>query len=112
MKIVNDEGTNGSPPLPSSPSPPPQSEVSITYEDNKAIKNKVLRRKLLEKLYRNYSSKLSGKRFAYDREKGRYTIGPLPKNKTEFMVVLEDSYANGGSPARDGIPSESTKRSK
>ncbi|GJX00391.1 protein argonaute 16 [Tanacetum coccineum] len=170
MEIVNGEGTNGegangSPSLPSSPSPPPQSEVieldvdteqathpkrsiisrpgfgsdgkhipllanhfkvsiknpdeifyqysvSITSEDNRAIENKVLGRKILEKLYQTYSSELSGKRFAYDGEKGPYTIGPLPKNKTEFMVVLEDSYANGGSPARDGIPSESAKRSK
>lgn len=170
MEIVNGEGTNvegtnGSPPLPSSPSPPPQSEVleldvdteqathpkrsvisrpgfgsdgkhipllanhfkvsienpdeifyqysvSITSEDNRAIENKVLGRKILEKLYQTYSSELSCKRFAYDGEKGLYTVGPLPKNKTDFMVVLEDSYANGGSPARDGIPVESAKRSR
>ncbi|GKC47471.1 argonaute 16-like protein [Tanacetum coccineum] len=170
MEIVNGEGTNGegangSPSLPSSPSPPPQSEVieldvdteqathpkrsiisrpgfgsdgkhipllanhfkvsiknpdeifyqysvSITSEDNRAIENKVLGRKILEKLYQTYSSELSGKRFAYDGEKGLYTVGPLPKNKTEFMVVLEDSYATGDSPAGDGIPGESAKRSK
>nr|GFB28697.1 protein argonaute 16 [Tanacetum cinerariifolium] len=79
-------------------------KVSITSEDNRAIENKVLGRKILEKLYLTYSSELSGKRFAYDGEKGLYTVGPLPKNKTEFMVVLEDSYANGESPAGDGIP--------
>nr|GEY38255.1 protein argonaute 16 [Tanacetum cinerariifolium] len=89
-----------------------QYSVSITSEDNRAIENKVLGRKILEKLYLTYSSELSGKRFAYDGEKGLYTVGPLPKNKTEFMVVLEDSYANGESPAGDGIPGESAKRSK
>ncbi|GJR60533.1 copia protein [Tanacetum coccineum] len=85
--IVNDKGTNGSLPLPSSPSPPSQSEVSATYEDNKAIKNKVLGRKLLEKLYRNYSSELSGKRFAYDGEKAKVIL------LAEKMFEAEISYA-------------------
>ncbi|KAI3755624.1 hypothetical protein L1987_55428 [Smallanthus sonchifolius] len=89
-----------------------QYSVSITSEDDRTIENKVLGRKILEKLYQTYSAELSGKKFAYDGEKSLYTVGPLPKNKYEFMVVLEDSYANRGSPAHDGIPSESLKRSK
>lgn len=69
-------------------------QVSITSEDNRAIENKVLGRKIIDKLYKTYSSELSGKRFAYDGEKSLYTVGALPLNKSEFMVVLEDSYAN------------------
>ncbi|KAK9077377.1 hypothetical protein SSX86_005714 [Deinandra increscens subsp. villosa] len=89
-----------------------QYSVSITSEDNRTIENKVLGRKVLDKLYQVYSSELSGTKFAYDGEKSLYTVGALPKNKFEFMVVLEDAYANRGSPAIDGIPSESGKRSK
>jgi len=69
-------------------------QVCITSEDNRTIENKVLGRKILDKLYKTYPSELSGKKFAYDGEKCLYTVGPLPKNKYEFMVVLEDSYAN------------------
>ncbi|KAD4179068.1 hypothetical protein E3N88_27659 [Mikania micrantha] len=86
--------------------------VSITSEDNRTIENKVLGRKILDKLYQTCSSELSGKKFAYDGEKSLYTVGALPKNKFEFMVVLEESYANCGSLANDGIHSESGKRSK
>ncbi|MFS7921905.1 putative post-transcriptional gene silencing PAZ-Argonaute family [Helianthus anomalus] len=90
-----------------------QYNVSITSEDNIAIENKVLGRKILDKLYQTYSSELSGKKFAYDGEKSLYTVGPLSKNKYEFTIVLEDSYANRcGSPADDGILSESGKRAK
>ncbi|KAL8195378.1 hypothetical protein R6Q57_025781 [Mikania cordata] len=89
-----------------------QYSVSITSEDNRTIENKILGRKILDKLYQTCSSELSGKKFAYDGEKSLYTVGALPKNKFEFMVVLEESYANCGSLANDGIHSESGKRSK
>lgn len=89
-----------------------QYSVSITSEGDRVIENKVIGRKILDKLYQTYSSELSGKKFAYDGGKILYTVGPLPQNKSEFMVVLEDSYAKRGSPVQDGIPSESGKRSR
>ncbi|CAH1444767.1 unnamed protein product [Lactuca virosa] len=82
--------------------------VSITSEDDRAIENKVLGRKILDKLYQTYSSELSGKKFAYDGEKSLYTVGSLPQNQSEFMVVLEDSFAKRGTPSDDGTG----KRSK
>nr|XP_043628262.1 LOW QUALITY PROTEIN: protein argonaute 16-like [Erigeron canadensis] len=87
-----------------------QYSVSVTSEDNRVIENKFLGRRIIDKLYQTYSSELSGKRFAYDGEKSLYTVGPLPKNNFEFMVVLEDTYANRRSPAEDGILSEPGKR--
>lgn len=68
-------------------------QVSISFEDRKAVENKVIGRKIMEKLYDTYSSELAGKPFAYDGEKALYTVGPLPWNKQEFMVVLEESIA-------------------
>ncbi|CAK9171689.1 unnamed protein product, partial [Ilex paraguariensis] len=32
-------------------------------------------------------------RFAYDGDKNLYTLGPLPENNFEFMVVLQESFA-------------------
>lgn len=48
---------------------------------------------MVDKLYQTYSAELDGKRFAYDGEKSLYTVGPLPQNKFEFTVVLEESRA-------------------
>ncbi|PSS12077.1 Protein argonaute like [Actinidia chinensis var. chinensis] len=89
-----------------------QYSVSISYEDKKAVENKGIGRKVIDKLYQTYSSELAEKRFAYDGEKSLYTVGPLPQNKLEFTVVLEESFAKHGSPSQNGSPSESSKRSK
>lgn len=48
---------------------------------------------MVDKLYQTYCAELAGKRFAYDGEKSLYTVGPLPQNKFEFTVVLEESRA-------------------
>ena len=68
-------------------------QVSITSEDNRAVESKGIGRKLIDRLYQTYSSEFAGKRFAYDGEKSLYTVGPLPQNKSEFTVVLEESFA-------------------
>ncbi|KAF5948492.1 hypothetical protein HYC85_014449 [Camellia sinensis] len=83
-----------------------QYTVSICSEDNRAVESKVV-----DKLYKTYSSKLAGKGFAYDGEKSLYTVGPLPQNNFEFTVVLGESFAKRGSP-HGGSLSESGKRSK
>ncbi|GFY85312.1 argonaute family protein [Actinidia rufa] len=79
-------------------------QVSISYEDKKAVENKGIGRKVIDKLYQTYSSELAEKRFAYDGEKSLYTVGPLPQNKLEFTVVLEESFAKHGSPPQNGEP--------
>lgn len=68
-------------------------QVSILTEDNRPFEGKGLGRKLLDRLYQTYASDLGGKRFAYDGEKTLYTVGPLPQNRFEFTVVLEESFA-------------------
>lgn len=68
-------------------------QVSISSEYDRAVESKGIRRKLIDRLYQIYSSELSGKRFAYDGERTLYTVGPLPHEKFEFIVVLEESLA-------------------
>lgn len=68
-------------------------QVSITSEESRDINLKGIGRKIIDRLYQTYSSEFLGKRFAYDGEKSLYTVGPLPQNKFEFTVVLEESFA-------------------
>ncbi|XP_058220403.1 protein argonaute 16 [Rhododendron vialii] len=89
-----------------------QYSVSVSYEDKRAVEHKGIGRKVFDKLYQTYSSELGEKKLAYDGEKTLYTVGPLPQNKLEFSVVLEESFAKKGSPAHSGSPTEATKRSK
>ncbi|KAK6134690.1 hypothetical protein DH2020_031615 [Rehmannia glutinosa] len=87
-----------------------QYSVSISSEDNRPVENKVIGRKVTDKLHQTYSSELAGKKFAYDGEKSLYTVGPLPQNNFEFTVVLEDSIPKrNGSPSDNGSPNESSK---
>ncbi|KAL8088025.1 hypothetical protein AgCh_037970 [Apium graveolens] len=89
-----------------------QYSVSLSYEDKKPVENKGMGRKIIDKLYQTYSSELGGKRFAYDGEKALYTVGPLPRNKQEFTVILEESIAKRASPSREGSPDETLKKSR
>ncbi|XP_041996009.1 protein argonaute 16-like [Salvia splendens] len=90
-----------------------QYSVSISYEDNMTVDNKIIGRKVIDKLYQTYSSELAEKRFAYDGEKSLFTVGPLPQNKLEFTVILEESTAKGsGSHSNNGCSTEPSKRSK
>lgn len=67
-------------------------QVAITLEDKRAVESKVIGRKVINRLYQIYSSELGDKRFAYDGGKTLYTAGPLPLNKYEFKVLLEESF--------------------
>ncbi|KOM49522.1 hypothetical protein LR48_Vigan08g034900 [Vigna angularis] len=87
-------------------------EVAITLEDKRAVESKVIGRKVVNRLYQIYSSELGGKRFAYDGGKTLYTAGPLPLNKYEFKVLLEESFRKRRSAGADGSLCEESKRSK
>lgn len=91
-----------------------QYSVAITSEDNRAVESKGIGRKLIDRLYQTYSSELADKKFAYDGEKSLYTVGPLPQNKFEFTVVLEETFAKRetGSPHGSSSPKEAGKRSR
>ena len=68
-------------------------QVTISGDDKRAVEGKGIGRKLLDRVYQTYLTELDGKSFAYDGEKTLYTVGPLPQNKFEFTVVLEESRA-------------------
>ncbi|KAH7859832.1 hypothetical protein Vadar_005992 [Vaccinium darrowii] len=51
-------------------------------------------RKVIDTVHETYDTELAGKDFAYDGEKSLFTLGPLPRNKLEFRVVLEDVMSN------------------
>ncbi|BAT89437.1 hypothetical protein VIGAN_06039000 [Vigna angularis var. angularis] len=89
-----------------------QYSVAITLEDKRAVESKVIGRKVVNRLYQIYSSELGGKRFAYDGGKTLYTAGPLPLNKYEFKVLLEESFRKRRSAGADGSLCEESKRSK
>ncbi|PRQ52668.1 putative post-transcriptional gene silencing PAZ-Argonaute family [Rosa chinensis] len=86
-----------------------QYSVLITYEDKRPVEGMGLGRKLVDKLYQTYSSEFAGKKFAYDGEKALYTVGPLPRNKLEFTVVLEESFTKSNKIGKSG---ETDKRMK
>ncbi|KAI9176883.1 hypothetical protein LWI28_008243 [Acer negundo] len=92
-----------------------QYTVTISGDDKRAVEGKGIGRKLLDRVYQTYLTELDGKSFAYDGEKTLYTVGPLPQNKFEFTVVLEESRAkreNGNHPTAGDSPDGAGKRSK
>ncbi|XVF68614.1 hypothetical protein PTKIN_Ptkin11bG0015700 [Pterospermum kingtungense] len=88
--------------------------VSLFYEDGRPVDAKGVGRKVIDKVHDTYNSELDGKHFAYDGEKSLFTVGPLPRNKLEFTVVLEDvtSSRNTGntSPDGHGSPNETDRK--
>ncbi|KAL5716047.1 Protein argonaute 16 [Ranunculus cassubicifolius] len=84
-----------------------QYSVSIKSKDNQVIVGKHIGRKVMDRMYQIYYPEMAGKHFAYDGEKALYTVGPLPLNEHEFMVVLEEAAAKcNGSPGLSRSPSE------
>ena len=68
-------------------------QVSLTYEDGRPVDGKGVGRKVIDRVHETYDTEF-GKDFAYDGEKSLFTVGPLPRNKLEFTVVLEDVLSN------------------
>ncbi|XP_010556972.1 PREDICTED: protein argonaute 6 [Tarenaya hassleriana] len=90
-----------------------QYTVNITTEDGKSFEGKGVSRKLIDKLYQTYSSELASKELAYDGEKTLYTVGPLPRNDFDFIIVMEDTYAKSERQILDvDGPADTGKRSK
>ncbi|KAL9247932.1 hypothetical protein vseg_021308 [Gypsophila vaccaria] len=86
--------------------------VKINYEDGHPVEVKGIGRRVLDKVHETYESELKGKQFAYDGEKTLFTLGPLPRQKLEFTVVLEDhpsARSSGGSPGGGGSPGDSKR---
>ena len=49
---------------------------------------------MIDRVPEAYNSEYFGKYFAYDGEKRLFTVGTLPLNKLEFIVVIEDVTSN------------------
>ncbi|KAK9677936.1 hypothetical protein RND81_11G176900 [Saponaria officinalis] len=86
--------------------------VNIMYEDGRPVDAKGVGRKILDRVHDTYDTELAGKDFAYDGEKSLFTIGPLPQNKLEFTVVLEDvtSARTNGNASPDAQENEGDKK--
>ncbi|KAF9621118.1 hypothetical protein IFM89_016612 [Coptis chinensis] len=89
--------------------------VSLSYDDDRPVEGKGIGRKVIDKLHECYAdTELGGKDFAYDGEKTLFTVGPLPQNKHDFTVVLEDISSNraaaNGSPKGSGSPDEGDRK--
>ncbi|KAI3926873.1 hypothetical protein MKX01_032788 [Papaver californicum] len=80
--------------------------VTLFYEDGRPVDGKGI------------GSELAGKYFSYDGEKSLFTVGPLPSNKLEFTVVLEEASSNrtaangnaNGSHGGGGSPNETDRK--
>lgn len=64
------------------------------YEDGRPVDGKGIGTKVLARVHETCDTELTGKDFAYDSEKSLFTLGPLPGNKLEFTIVLEDVVSN------------------
>ena len=69
-------------------------QVAFFYEDGNPVEPKGVGRKVLDMAYKTYESEMGGKGFAYDGEKTLFTVGPMPMNKLEFTVILENLSSN------------------
>ncbi|KAF2539728.1 hypothetical protein F2Q68_00022263 [Brassica cretica] len=89
--------------------------VTITYEDGSPMEAKGGFRKILEKVQETYRTDLGSKYFAYDGQKNLFTIGALPSNKMDFLVVLENtpsSRNNTGNASSNETNDADRKRSR
>ncbi|CAA0813181.1 Protein argonaute 4 [Striga hermonthica] len=78
--------------------------VALSYEDGRPVDAKGVGRKVLDRVHETYDTELDGKHFAYDGEKSLFTVGPLPRNKLEFTIVLDSvsSSRNNGNSSPGG----------
>ncbi|KAI8573323.1 hypothetical protein RHMOL_Rhmol01G0268200 [Rhododendron molle] len=87
--------------------------VALFYEDGRPVDGKGIGRKVLDRVHETYDTELAGKDFAYDGEKSLFTLGPLPRNKLEFTVVLEDVVSNRNNGNKSpGSPNDDRKRQR
>ncbi|CAI9106107.1 OLC1v1005175C1 [Oldenlandia corymbosa var. corymbosa] len=88
--------------------------VALFYEDGRPVDAKGIGRRILDRVHETYKSELDDKEFAYDGEKSLFTLGPLPRNKLEFTVVLEDFASSrntrNASPDGHGSPNDSDRK--
>ncbi|XAR56686.1 hypothetical protein NMG60_11037260 [Bertholletia excelsa] len=83
--------------------------VSVSYEDGRPVEGKGVGRRVIDRVHETYDTELAGKDFAYDGENSLLTVGPLPRNKLEFTVVLEDISSNRSN-GKPGSPNESDRK--
>ncbi|XP_057522848.1 protein argonaute 16-like isoform X2 [Amaranthus tricolor] len=84
-----------------------QYAVKITSEDGRSIENKLIRLKIIDKVFLTYASKLDMKAFAFDGKENLYTISPLPENISSLTLTYEESVGLSA-----GNPDEAVKKAK
>ena len=55
---------------------------------------RMLRRKVIDRMHETHRNVLDGKDFTYDEGKSLFTVDSLPRNRLESIVVLEDVTSN------------------
>ncbi|CAB4268631.1 unnamed protein product [Prunus armeniaca] len=83
--------------------------IDMLYEDGTPVGEKGIGRKVLDKVKETYGSELGHKEFAYDGEKSLFTVGSLPRNRLDFVIVLDDisSIRRTGSAGGSSNPTDS-----
>ncbi|KAK1664254.1 hypothetical protein QYE76_052413 [Lolium multiflorum] len=88
--------------------------VTLKYEDGELALGEGVGRKVMKQLFETYASHLAHKVFAYDGEKGLFTVGPLPFKNNDFDVVVcgasSGKTGTSRSPGGDGSPGPSDKK--
>ncbi|KAH9616772.1 hypothetical protein KSS87_014538 [Heliosperma pusillum] len=84
-----------------------QYAVKIMSKDDALIDRKSVSVKIIDRLFKIYSSELEGKFYVFDGKENLYTFGPLSQERFEFTVTHEEPFAR-----RVGNHDESTKKSK
>ena len=75
---------------------------------------RMLGRKVIDRVHETYRNVLDGKDFTYDEGKSLFTVDSLPRNKLESTVVLEDvtSNRNNGNASLSGYGNPSVHDKK
>lgn len=68
--------------------------MDLFYEDGNPVETEGVGRRVLDMVHKTYESEMGGKGFAYDGKNTLFTVGPLPGNKLDFHVVLENLSSN------------------
>ncbi|KAG5560790.1 hypothetical protein RHGRI_003965 [Rhododendron griersonianum] len=86
--------------------------VALFYVDGRPVDGNGISRKVLDSGHATYDTELAGKDFAYDGVKSLFTLGPLPRNKLEFTIVLEDVVNRNNGNQSPASPNNDRKRQR
>ena len=63
------------------------------HENGSPVDKKAVKRRIMDGINETYAAELAGKKLIYDGNKILYTLGALPDNKMEFVMVIENVWS-------------------